>query len=481
MTTDYDEFRASKRIRAQNFGREVSPDEVHPFLFPFQRDVVTWAVRKGRAAVFLETGTGKTYVMLEWARLLGQKTLIVAPLSVARQTVRLAKNVDLDVRYVRHQIEIDDDHQLYITNYEMVHEFDPQTFGAVVLDESSILKALDGHTRKLLTKMFQDTPYRLACTATPAPNDRAEIGNHAEFLSIATTNEMLAMFFVNSNKISEKVAELGDGRSAIVRTKQAGAKGQEWRLKNPAREAFYEWMSSWSISLRTPSDLGYSDDGFALPPLNVKPMWVDVSYKPDDQLFFTGLRGIQDRTKVRRVTLEPRLKIAADLANSNDEQWIVWCGLNPESEAATEAIEGAVEVKGAYTPEYKAELIEGFQDGDHRVLVTKQKIAGYGMNFQNARNMIFLGLSDSFEGFYQAVRREWRFGQTQPVNVYIVLSDVEREIYDNVMQKERMAKEMQAELITRVKAYEIEELQGGRIQSDNGTSTIEMTIPKWLK
>jgi len=456
----YEKFLSSKAIRTVASGIGVSNSQINPLLFPFQRDVVKWACRKGRAAIFLDTGLGKTFVSLEWARLVGERTLIVAPLSVARQTVRMAGEIDLIVRYVRHQSEVDEfpDDKLFITNYEMVEEFDPSRFGAVILDESSILKALDGKTRRKLTDMFADTPYRLCCTATPAPNDRSEIGNHAEFLGVCKMSEMLAMFFVNANKQDEIAVDLGNGNRGIMRTKHSNKEGQEWRLRNHGKQAFYRWLSSWAMSLRLPSDLGYNDDGFVLPALSIKPIFVDVDYRPDDQLFFTRLKGVQDRHNVRRGTLEARLEVMAGIVNGSDEQFIVWCGLNQESAAAHEAVPDSVEVIGSDSPEQKAELIEAFQDGRHRVLVTKGRIAGFGMNFQNSHQMVFLGLSDSWEMYYQCIRREWRFGQQHPVTATIVLSEAEREIYDNVIKKELVAREMASELIKNVRLFEEEEL-----------------------
>lgn len=451
---DYAEFIQEKAVKAQALGWQVADQDVHPLLFRFQRDVVRWAVKKGRAAIFLDTGLGKTNVQLEWARLMGERTIIVAPLSVARQTVREATKIGLEVRYVRHQSEVDLEHALYITNYEMLDEFEASQFGAVVLDESSILKSLDGKTRRKLIDMFSETPYRLACTATPAPNDQSEIGNHSEFLGVATMAEMLAMFFVHANKVKEQ--EVGDGR--IVKTKQGNDKGQEWRLKNHATEKFYRWMASWSLSLRKPSDLGYDDDGYILPPLNIAPRFVDVAYVPTGQMFFTGLSGIQDRHNVRRVTLEERVAVAAELVNNSDEQWLVWCGLNEEGNALQQALVGSIQVQGADSQDQKLERIEGFQDKKYRVLITKAKVAGFGMNFQNAHNMIFVGLNDSWEAYYQCIRREYRFGQTHPVNVYIVLSEVERQIFDNVMQKERIAKYMSDQLIQSIHRFEKEEI-----------------------
>ncbi len=430
----YADFLATKRAIVPTLGPSTDGTP-SPILFPFQRDLTRWAVRKGRAALFADTGLGKTLMQLEWARLTGERTLILAPLSVARQTVREAAKLDLTITYSRGEVH----DGITITNYEMAEHFDPSQYGAVVLDESSILKALDGKTRKRLTEMFSETPYRLCCTATPAPNDIAEIGNHAEFLGIMAHHEMLSAFFVHGSS-DEKGGKDG------------------WRLKGHAEEAFYRWLASWSMAVRKPSDIGYEDDGFALPPLTVRPEFVEADYVPEGQLFFGGLKGITDRSAVRRATLQTRVDRAAALVNNNDDQWIVWHGLNDEGTALIAAIPGAVLVEGSQTPEQKADALERFQDGEFRVLVTKPSIAGFGMNFQNAHRMAFVGLSDSWEAYYQSIRRCWRFGQTKPVEAVIVLSDAEAAIYENVMGKEQEAKRMQERLIKHVADFERGEL-----------------------
>lgn len=430
MQTTYQTFLDQKRIVAPTIGRDVSGGDIHPALFPFQRDLVAWAVRKGRAALFADTGMGKTRMQVEWARLIGGSALILAPLSVARQTVKEAAKIGVDVRYVRKQEDVAGD--ISITNYEMIDHFDAAQFDAVVLDESSILKALDGETRRKLTDQFSATPYRLCCTATPAPNDIAEIANHAEFLGVMRRVEMLASFFVHDD--------------------------QGWRLKRHAETAFYRWMASWAMSVRRPSDLGYSDDGYILPPLTVAPLWVPSDYVPDGQMFFTALRGIQGRTAVRRGTLDQRVKAAAELVNASDEPYIVWCGMNDESDALARAIPDGVVVEGSQSIEEKIAKIEAFQDGKARVLITKPKIAGHGMNFQHCAHMVFVGLSDSWEAYYQCIRRCYRFGQQRAVEARIVLSDAEEAIYHNVMQKELEAQTMAAKLIEQVQAYERDEL-----------------------
>jgi len=450
---NYSAFLDSKRFRQTAYGKAVMDSNIHLLLFPFQRDVTTWAVRKGRCAVFLDTGLGKTFVQLEWARLLDENTLIIAPLSVARQTVREGRKIDLDVRYVRSQDQVDDSGKIWITNYEMAGEFDMSQFGAVVLDESSILKSIGGKTRRKLTEMCQDVPYRLCCTATPAPNDYVELGNHAEFLGISSRAEMLAMFFINANK--EHTYYI-DGKAY---TKKGSNKaGTEWRLKHHAEQPFFRWLASWAIVMTKPSDLGYDDDGFILPPLNVESHFVKSTYKPDDQLFFTHIRGVRQHAQIRKETLDDRLGKLIELVNADDDQWIVWCGLNEESESATEAIRGAVEVAGDDDPDYKAATFEAFQDGEIRVLVTKASIGGFGMNFQNAHKMVFFGLSHSFEQYYQAIRREWRYLQEHPVDVHIILSDVEDSVYHNVMRKDRQARRLREQMIKQLEDFEKEEL-----------------------
>ena len=451
----YEEFIESKRIVIGHNGIDIDQSAVHPRLFDYQKDIVRWACRKGRCAVFADTGLGKTYISLEWARLMGQRTLFVAPLSVARQTVRMSSDIDVDLRYARNQAQVTDDCRLWITNYEMLEHFDAAQFGAVVLDESSILKAIDGKTKQMLIDMFAETPYRLCCTATPAPNDRTEIGNHSEFLGITKMADMLAMFFVHSNK--EMVTEVN---GVVLRRKLGNDNGQEWRLKHHAEQPFYRWMASWAMSIRKPSDLGYSDDGFILPPLRVNPVWIDYDYVPDNQLVFTELGGLSGARAVRRETLQQRCETAAAIVNASDEQWIVWTGLNDESALMAELIPDSIEVVGADSPEHKATSIEAFQDGKHRVLVSKPSIAGFGMNFQNAHNQIFVGLSYSWEEWYQAVRRSYRFGQTKEVSIFVVLTEAEREIYDTILMKEKVASNMSEQLIDHVRRYEMDEIDG---------------------
>lgn len=425
--SSYAEFLAAKERKVGTFGRSVAAGEVHPLLHQWQARTVQWAVKKGRCAIFWDCGLGKTFAQLEWARLSGERSLILAPLSVARQTVREARKIDLDVRYVRSQAEVTEP-GIYITNYEMDHAFDPSAWDALVADESSVLKHHTSQTRQRLCTDWAAVPRRLACTATPAPNDIAELTNHSEFLGVMPRTEMLAAYFVHDD--------------------------EGWRLKGHAVEPMWRWISSWATTARTPADLGYPDDGYRLPGLNIIEERVDHDIDSPEQLFATDIGGVGGRASVRRQTLDARVERAAKLASGTDDQWIVWCGLNDESQSIARAIPGAVELTGSDTPEHKAETIEAFQDGDIRVLVTKCSIAGFGVNLQNCHRMAFVGLGDSYEAYYQAIRRCYRFGQTEQVDAHIVVSAIESQIVANVRRKEQQDRDR----ITHLVRYSREEL-----------------------
>ncbi|MCK9355712.1 MAG: SNF2-related protein [Dehalococcoidia bacterium] len=440
----YTEFLEGKASVVRNAGLDVRAEDIHEKLFPFQRDITRWAIRKGRAAIFADTGLGKTFMQLEWARLSGGRCLIVAPLSVARQTVCEGVKIGVPVYYTRSGDDLSNG--VNITNYEMVTAFDAEDFQSIVLDESSILKSLDGKTRKLLTEMFSETPYRLCCTATPAPNDIAEIANHAEFLGIMSRAEMLSAFFVHDQ----------DG----------------WRLKGHAEEPFYKWLASWGMSVRKPSDLGYSDDGYDLPPLTIAPLWVESDAVTDGALFHLGMKGIADRSRVRRATAVERVAKAAAIVNASVDQWILWCGLNAEADAVAAAIPGAVNVQGSDSLEEKQRAFEAFQDGSLRVLVTKPKIGGFGMNFQNCHRMAFIGISDSWESYYQCVRRCYRFGQTDPVEALIVVSKQESEVWENVQRKDAEATKMSERLVEHVREFERAEIGDGQARAEYAEDTV---------
>lgn len=418
-------------------GIEIDPSSVNAIMFPFQRDIVRWALRKGRCAIWADTGLGKTFMQVEWARHIDGDVLIVAPLAVVQQTVNEAAKLGVTVRYCRHGSEVQ--HGISITNYEMVEHFDAAHFAGVVLDESSILKNLDGVTRKTLTAMFAQTPYRLCCTATPAPNDVTEIGRHAEFLGVMTNTEMLAAFFINSLK----------------------QKDGTYRLKKHAVNKFYRWLASWAMAIKKPSDLGYSDDGYDLPTLSVELLTVDSDYTADGMLpgFHADISAIEAK-RIRRMTISERIGAIAPLVNNSPDQWVVWCGLNDEASELAKAIPGSVDLRGSMTPEEKSRITFDFANGAIRVLITKTSITGFGVNWQNCHNTAFFGMDYSWEAYYQAVRRFYRFGQKNPVNVYVVTSNQERSVFDAVLGKEKEAIAMTDELVKRAADYERAELAG---------------------
>lgn len=440
---EYAEFLQSKSLVAPTSGIVV--EYLGAELFDFQRDIAKWALRKGRAGIFAGTGMGKTVMQLEWARHAADRVLILAPLAVANQTVAEGAKFGIEVTYAQSGKD-SPAHGLTVTNYERMEAFDASNYGAVVLDESSILKSFTGKTRTALINKFQCVPMRLCCTATPAPNDIAEIANHAEFLGVMTRVEMLAAFFVHDD--------------------------EGWRLKKHATDPFYKWLASWAMTIQKPSDLGYPDDGFILPPLRVNPEFVEAQFVPQGDSLFPMIKGIKGRLTVRHGSKEARIAQAVKLIESEpNKQWIVWCGLNDESQEITEALlgNGVAEVKGADSQEWKVEALTGFAEGKFRILVTKPRIAGFGMNFQNCCRVVFVGLGDSWEQYYQAIRRCWRFGQLQAVNVHIILSEHESVVYNNVMRKESEAETMSKELIKHVAEFEKAEVTGGMQKFDYST------------
>lgn len=410
----YADFIAQRAAKAPPAGRTVKTTDMHESLKPFQRQIVQWAAQVGRPAVWADTGLGKTRMQIEWCRMMGKRALIVTPLAVAEQTVEEAAKINVSAVYVRdwHATTLPG---LYVTNYEMVDRFDPSLFDAVALDEASILKQSDGKTRTRLIEQFAQVPYRSAWTATPAPNDPEELTNQAEFLGQMTRTNMLAAYFVHDQ----------DG----------------WRLKGHAYEPVIEWMSSWALAIRKPSEMGYDDSGYILPGLDIIPEVVEGHVEPGvDELFAATIGGITGRSKVRRETLTARVGRAVDLVRAEpDEQWLLWCGLNDEADRLAQQIPGAVNVHGSMSPEEKAEHLLAFAHGKIRVLITKPSIAGMGMNFQTCARMAFVGLSDSYEAYYQCIRRCYRYGQSRRVRAHIVLSSLEQQIAANVQRKERQA------------------------------------------
>jgi superfamily II DNA or RNA helicase len=419
----YREFLASKRVSVPEAGFEAARDELNPALFGFQRDIVAWALGKGRAAIFADTGLGKSAMQLEWAQRVhahtGGEVLVLAPLAVGAQTVREAAKFGIEATLCRAADDLRPG--INVSNYERLHHFDPERFSGLVLDESSILKNFSGVTRKQVQAFGEQIEYRLACTATPAPNDLLEITNHSEFVGAMRGVEIISLFFIADN--SEPT--------------------RKYRLKGHSERAFYEWMASWAVAVRKPSDLGYEDGGFTLPPLNVHQVETGTGVDAEDRLFAVEARTLDERRRARRSSVAERVERVVDLVSREPEEaWLLWCNLNSESEALAKAIPGAVEVRGSDTPEYKERAMLDFAEGRIKVLVTKPSIAGHGMNWQHCARMAFVGLSDSFEELYQATRRCWRFGQKRPVEAYHVTSELEGAVVENIRRKERQAQKM---------------------------------------
>jgi hypothetical protein len=455
---DYEKFIASKKIKTNQSGFDCK--NINPVLFDYQRDLVRWALRMGKAALFTMTGTGKTLMQCEWAinvhRHTGKDILILAPLAVSAQTVVEARKIGITITLCRNQEDVRPG--LNITNYEKLEHFQISKFGGIVLDESSILKSFTSSTRNQIIEGFRHTPYKLACTATPAPNDFVELGNHAEFLDVMSRTEMLSMFFVH------------DGGDTSV-----------WRLKGHAVDKFWEWCASWAAILSKPSDLGYSDDRFILPPLTINEHVVK-SDRMDGDLFALEAQTLDERRAARKGSFGERIKHCVDIVNKSDDgSWLIWCDLNIESEALKKSIRGAVEVKGSDKPEHKESSMIDFAAGKIDCLVSKPSICGFGMNFQTCHNMAFVGLSDSFEQYFQAVRRCYRFGQKKPVNVHIITSEAEGSVLKNIKRKEADAMKMIESMVAHTARFVKGNIAHGNTMSRDYIPTEDMIIPEWVK
>lgn len=451
-STEYDEFINKKNRRQTASGFKPKPIEAP--LFDWQRQVTEWACRTGKAALFQDCGLGKTLQQLEWARQVCMQTngavIVLTPLAVAHQTEKEAAKFGIVAKVVTCQDECDMA-GINITNYEKLDHFDCSSFAGVVLDESSILKNFTGKLRKKLTDSFAETPYRLCCTATPSPNDYTEFGQHADFLGVCTPAQMLATFFINDT------FNTGD-----------------WRLKKHAEHHFWEWVASWAACVSKPSDIGFSDEGYILPPLTIKDITVEVDEvtgAQEGELFRHATMSATTMHQEMRFTSPERVKKVSDIVNNSDEQWIVWCNTNDESGQLAKTIPDAVEVRGSDTSKKKEQAADGFLDGSIRVLVSKAGIYGYGLNFQCCRNVAFVGLSYSFEDFYQCLRRSYRFGQENPVNAYIVKATTEGNIIRAINQKIAKHKEMQERMKIAALAFVEQEKKQLKMKTDINTAT----------
>lgn len=471
---DYSAFIARKLTRAPSTGLKYLPP-LHASLFDFQKDLVAWALRRGRAAIFADTGLGKTRMQLEWARRVADyaggfaaardpgKILILAPLAVAAQTVEEGKALGIEVTMCRGGEDVRAG--VNITNYDRLHRFDPSIFDGVVLDESSIIKHHDAKTLARLLEAFRGTPFKLCATATPSPNDFTELGTHAEFLGVCTRQEMLAEYFVH------------DGGST-----------QDWRLKGHARGHFWRWVATWAALIRKPSDLGYDIAGYDLPELVVTQHTIaaDVAELNNatvgqTSLFAEPAKTLTERRAARRGSLPARVeRCVATVLAEPDEAWVIWCELNDEADALRKALDGAVEIRGADEPLLKEQRLIGFAKGEFKILITKPSIAGFGLNWQHAARMAFVGVKDSFEAYYQSIRREWRFGQRRPVHVHVFASELEGNVVENLRRKERDALRMAEELGAETREAVRAEVRGTTRSTNDYSPAVAMTRPAWL-
>ena len=412
----YQDLLAKRAVQAPMRGIENVPP-LHGGMFHYQKDVTEFLLRTGCGAAFLDTGLGKSLVSLEWGRVVAEHTgkpvLMLAPLAVAPQHVREARKFGLEAQVVRDQSEVAPG--INVTNYAKIDHFDPAAFGGIVLDESSVIKNFTGATSRKLIAMFAETPFRLACTATPAPNDHMELGQHSQFLGVMPSNEMLSRWFIADQTNMGK-----------------------YRLKGHAVRPFWNWVASWARCISKPSDLGYPDDGFDLPKLNFHHhvIQADITVDAQDMLFRIPETSATSIHREKRLTANDRAQRIADVVNAEKgEAWVVWCDTDYEADALTARIPDAVEVRGSMSDTMKEERLVGFSEGSVRVIVSKPTVAGFGLNWQHCARIAFAGLSFSYEQFYQAVRRCWRFGQTREVDCHIAMADTERNIWDVVSRK----------------------------------------------
>ncbi len=462
---DYQDFLRSKAVSVQASGFDVPESEINPALFPWQRDIVRWALRLGKAALFEECGLGKTPQQLEWSRHValhtGRRVLILAPLAVAHQTVAEGIKFGIPCRYCRSQEQADAAaEQIIVANYDMLKAFDPDQFAGVVLDESSILKAFTGATKRALLAAFRLTPYKLACSATPAPNDHLELGNHSEFLSVMLSNEMISRWFINDSMT-------------------AG----HYRLKGHAARDFWRWVASWAVCIGRPSDLGpYSDDGFVLPDLRLYSEVVAIDHsraQEQGRLFVDTARSATGMWAEKRATAGDRCARAREIVGDSQESWIVWCDTNEEADILASLFPEAVEVRGSDSLADKEERLIAFAEGRVPKLITKADIAGFGLNLQNCCKQAFVGVTYSFEKTYQALRRSWRFGQQHPVDAYLIYAESEGNIMQAIRSKQAAHAEMQAAMTEAMHEVGLSNAFGNRTREDYDPR-VPMAIPGWL-
>lgn len=452
---EYRAFISGRKLETVKTGFEPQP--INDKAKQHQINTLEFCLNAGKSAAFLDTGLGKSFIELEFAKQCAEETgkpsLILTPLAVAGQMVREGNKFNIDARQIREDDEVGAG--VMVANYERLPKLNPDKFGAIILDESSILKSFGGRTRNMLMDAFKYTPYKLAATATPSPNDHMELGNHAEFLGIMRQQEMLSKWFINDT----------------------GTASQDWRLKGHAVDDFWQWVASWSRCATLPSDLGGCDDGYILPEIirKLHTVEADLSDDTDGMLFRIPEMSATSFHKEKRRTLQERCELAAELA-THDKPVTVWCETNDESKLLAGMIDGAKEVRGDMKPERKEELLLGFADGDYRVIVTKPKLAGFGVNWQHCAHAVFASISFSYEQHYQAVRRSHRFGQSERVKNDIVIADTERSIWEAVNTKGAKHEEMKRRMSDAMKKAQSE--VETRVVYDR---PLDLYFPEWIK
>jgi DNA modification methylase len=428
MNDKYNDFLKNKVVTIKDSGFDVDKSEINPYLFDWQISVVQWALKLGKAALFEECGLGKTLQYIEWSKHICKHTngsvLICEPLAVTHQTIAEGKKIGVEIRYIRHQDEVTDN-GVYTTNYDMLKEFDGSLWNGVVLDESSILKSYTGATKQMIIDMFESVPYKLACTATPAPNDHLELGNHAEFLNIMHSNEMIQRWFVNDSM-------------------QAGG----YRLKKHGEKDYWKWVTSWAVCISKPSDIGYPDNcdkySFDMPELIIKNEIVSVDHTrawSSGQLFVDATLSATDMWREKKFTFKDRCDRVREVIAEGT--WIIWCETNDEADYLVKLFPNSVEVRGSDSLKEKECKLNAFTSGEAEIIITKPDIAGFGLNWQHCNNMAFVGITYSFEKTYQALRRSWRFGQKKDVNAWMITSESEGEIMKSLTVKQNAHREMQ--------------------------------------
>jgi len=429
-------------------------------LFPHQADLTRWALRRGRAAIFADTGLGKMRMAIAWADAVvahtGCMVIILCPLAVAQQFVAEGLLMGITVTHCREASDVRPG--INITNYDRLHKFDMRKFSGIALDESSIIKHHASKTLAMLIDAFADTPYKLCCTATPSPNDWTELGTHAEFLGVRSRSEMLAEFFVH------------DGGDTSV-----------WRLKGHARAVFWRWVSSWGAMIRSPADLGHDASAYELPPLHIHQHVVEIEHNPLHGLFAAEAQTLTERRQARRDSMAQRVKACADLVNASAEPWVVWCDLNDEGDMLERAIPGSVQVAGADDNDTKERRMVDFSAGRARVLISKQKICGWGMNWQHCAQQAFVGVNDSYEGFYQAVRRSWRFGQKRQVNIHVFASNQDGAVVANIRRKQAAAEEMATAMAAETLSAVRESVLGATKDTNAYRPERRISVPSFLE